>query len=63
MEQKIRFEFEGKTYEADMAFYDTNQCVPPDGRVLKVDGWYESFPPSPGTRAVVSMARAVEVTP
>ena len=36
--QKIRFEFEGKTYEADMAFYDVNRCTLPDGRLLMANG-------------------------
>jgi hypothetical protein len=43
----IEFKFEGKTYETDGRFFDTNMVRLPDGRVLENEGggWLESVPP------------------
>ena len=42
---EIKFEFEGKTYKVGMEAYDKNLIILPDGRILKVTGWLESYPP------------------
>lgn len=46
MEPKINFVFENEDYQVSMDAYDTNKAIRlPDGRVLGVNGWLESYPP------------------
>jgi hypothetical protein len=51
-EPAILFDFEGRTYEAPMAFYHRNAVRLPDGRGLLAGGWYETMPPSPADLTV-----------
>ena len=43
----IQFEFEGVTFDADMEFYETNECRLPDGRIVEATSWNETHPPMP----------------
>lgn len=43
--RKIKFSFEDENYEVGMEAYNTNKILLPDGRVLEVSGWLESYPP------------------
>lgn len=47
MNDPIRFVFEGISYTVPAAFYDSDGCVLPDGRVLRAAGFLESLPPQP----------------
>jgi hypothetical protein len=52
-EPMIAFTFEGRCYEAPMAFYQRNRVRLPDGRALHAKGgWYETMPPTPSTLEV-----------
>lgn len=45
---KINFSFENEDYIVDMVVCDKNKNIQlPDGRVLSVNGWIESYPPYP----------------
>ena len=43
----IYFSYDGKRYAVTMAAYDGNLIRLPDGRLLQVNAWFESLPPSP----------------
>ncbi len=43
----ITFDFEGRTYTVGIEAYKLDRIVLPDGRVLEVEGWHESYPPKP----------------
>jgi hypothetical protein len=44
---EIKFTFEGVRYGVDRWAYDQNMMKLPDGRLLLVEGWLESYPPQP----------------
>lgn len=47
-EPKIRLCYDNEDYEVEMEAYDKNlDILLPDGRVLSVNGWLESYPPQP----------------
>ena len=58
---KIRFNFEGKSYQVGLEAYDTSIITLPDGRILVVSGWLESFPPIPMRMRPVISILATEV--
>lgn len=44
----IKFKYNGKLYEVSMAVYNENKSIKmPDGKVINVLGWLESYPPQP----------------
>lgn len=44
----IKFNYNGKLYEVSMSVYDENKSIQmPDGKVMNVLGWLESYPPQP----------------
>ena len=47
-EPPIRFQFAGISYECPYDACTSGFIVLPDGRVLKVGVWFESYPPQPG---------------
>lgn len=59
-----KFNFETDTYEFDAnRCYDTTGLVLlPDGRVLRVTGWFESYPPIPAGFKVVEVVSAIRVS-
>lgn len=49
------FTFEDKRYEVSDEAYDQGGNIKlPDGRVLEVDGWFESLPPKPSITGVTT---------
>ncbi len=59
---KIRFTFEGKSYQVGMDAYNKDLPIKlPDGRVLTVNGgWLESMPPQPQGLQLLECTEAVE---
>lgn len=48
LNNKIRFEYEGITYECGMGSYDKNlPILLPCGRIVQVQRWMETYPPKP----------------
>lgn len=47
MEPDIKFEFEGQSYTVAYKAYDLGRILLPDGRMLVVDAWLETYPPQP----------------
>ncbi len=44
----IKFKYNGKLYEVSMAVYNENKSIKmPDGKIINVLGWLESYPPQP----------------
>ena len=44
----IKFKYNEKLYEVSMAVYNENKSIKmPDGKVISVLGWLESYPPQP----------------
>lgn len=52
---QTKFKFEDKTYEVNIqdTYYLKKDIKLPDGRVLKVNGWLEVFPPYPQNLSIV----------
>ncbi len=44
---EITFEYDGKNYIVSGDAYEKNLIRLPDGRILKVGAWLESYPPQP----------------
>jgi hypothetical protein len=65
MYQDIKIMYGGKRYQVDSdKAYATDGIILPDGTILKVLGWHETFPPTPaGLRKVgkINMAIAKSV--
>ena len=47
MDQDITFEFEGVTYTVSHEAYGLDKIVLPDSRVIGVEAWVETEPPTP----------------
>ena len=56
----IKFKYRGKRYRITLQDYDlgVDYIRLPDGTVLEIDGWEESFPPHPIIYGVASSDRA-----
>lgn len=44
MNNMISFVWDGKSYEVSNKAYDLDRIVLPDGRILQVASWLETFP-------------------
>lgn len=62
-EDDIRFSFEQRMYAAPMAFYKRGLVELPDGRVLRANGFKETYPPSPHGLALCSVANHCDTIP
>ena len=48
MDPDITFVWKGKNYTVESRAYDLSRIVLPDGTVLQVTSWLESYPPQVG---------------
>lgn len=58
----IGFEFEGQGYQVNPKAYELGFIRLPDGRLLRVDSWFETMPPKPDGVVVVETVKAVRAT-
>jgi len=47
MDPDITFTYDGKKYTVGSKAYNLNLIVLPDGRALKAESWFETYPPIP----------------
>lgn len=59
----IIFDFEGRRYKCPIDAYELGRILLPDGRILGIRSWRETYPPQPNDLYIIENLNAVSATP